>query len=388
MAAAPPYPLYDRSYALYRLSPLHHGHTPLLDPPSLRAHARRLKEQLKGDSVRGVEVALAAAEGATPERGALEQCQWQTIGDEVAWIDLHNQPGEPATPEQARGVAVLLEYEKQSYNALLLRDPAATTSPDAFTSLPLLLVKMPAPMRDVFLNYLRTTFDAHVAPLRLSSAFLASSLESYFGHLSASTSSQSILDVVQKLQLQLTFPHSNTLLKHMDISIAPPDVARFVGRGKLLPNSQQKPFTSAISCYLREHLALDLSHPKIHISRISCQSFQLSTDRIRLGPPDISGDISFSQEEEAPEGSASQLAMEEFYASLIREATGTGKFLPENLADEGKSSTPSSNKSAKGGRRKRAISNTATPSARPKRPKARGKENGRRRNRDEEMADA
>ena len=380
MAAAPPYPLYDRMYTLYRVSPLHHGETPLLDARSLRTHAKRLEEQLKGDNVRGVEVDFAGTEGALSDKGPLEACQWEMIGDEEAWIGLYHQPDEPITPDKARGIEVNLEYEKQSYNALLLRDSETTTSPDGFTSLPLLLIKMPAPIREVFLNYLRTTFDAHIAPLRLSPAFLASSLETYFRHLSTSTSTQTILDVVQKLQLQLTFPHNSTLLKSMDISIAGPDVAGFVNRGKLLPSSQQKPFTSAISTYLKNHLALDLSHPKVQISRIGCHSFQLSTDRIRLGPPDIAGDISLSQDDGVPEESASQLAMEDFYASLVREATGTGKFLPEGVTDVTRTSTPSSVRSAKVVRRKRAVSNAASQNVTPKRAKAHGKEIGRRRN--------
>lgn len=380
MAAAPPYPLYNRMYALYRLSPLHHGETLLLDAKTLRTHAQRLKEQLKGDNVRGVDVDFAGTEGALPDKGPLEECQWDMIGDEEAWIDLHNQPDEPMNPEKARGIEVNLEYEKQSYNALLLRDPATTTSPDGFTSLPLLLVKMPAPIRDVLLNYIRTAFDAHVAPLRLSPAFLTSSLETYFRHLSTSTSTQTILDVVQKLQLQLAFPHNTTLLKSIDISIAGPDVAGFVSRGKLLPNLQQKPFTSAISAYLKKHLALDLSHPKVYISRIGCHSFQLSTDRIRLGPPDIIGDISLSQDDDAPDESASQLAMEDFYVALVREATGTGRFLPEGVTGVTRTSTPSSVRSAKVVRRKRAVSNAASQNVTPKRAKAHAKEIGRRKN--------
>jgi hypothetical protein len=381
MAAAPPYPLYNRMYTLYRVSPLHHGETSLLDARSLRTHAKRLEEQLKGDNVRGVEVDLAGTESALPDKGPLEACQWDMIGDEEAWIDLHHQPDELMPPEKARGIEINLEYEKQSYNALLLRDPETTTSPEGFTSLPLLLVKMPAPIREVFLNYLRITFDAHVAPLKLSPAFLTSSLETYFRHLSTSTSTQTILDVVQKLQLQLTFPHNGTLLKSMDISIAGTDVAGFVSRGKLLPSLQQKPFTSAISAYLKKHLALDLSHPKVQISRIGCHSFQLSTDRIRLGPPDIASDISLSQDDDvAPEGSASQLAVEDFYASLVREATGTGKFLPEGISEATRTSTPSSVRSAKVVRRKRAVSNAASQNITPKRAKAHGKENGRRRN--------
>tara|TARA_R110002003_G_scaffold45_5_gene3495 strand:+ start:49758 stop:50915 length:1158 start_codon:yes stop_codon:yes gene_type:complete len=385
MADVPPYPLYNRTYSLYRLSPLHHGETPLLDGRSLRTHAKRLKEQLKGDSVRGVQVDFAAADD-TARLGPLEECAWDSIGDEDAWIDHHAQSVEPdasqlssgLAPSRARGIQVSLEYEKQAYNALLLRDPGVTSSPDGFTSLPLLLVKMPGPIRDIFLNYLRTAFDAHVAPLRLPSTFIASSLESYFKRLASSTSTQSIQHVIRQLHVQLAFPSATILLKHIDITIAGEDVPGFVSRGKLLNGGHERPFTAALSQYLRSHLALDLSHSKAHISRISCHSFHLGAERLKLAAPDPLADTSFSDEGGASQDvSAGQLAVQDLYASLVREAAGSGKFLPEEFSMGHRDDTPSSTASAKAGRRKRAISNAAVGNGNQKKARPRGKENGR-----------
>ncbi|EDU47845.1 conserved hypothetical protein [Pyrenophora tritici-repentis Pt-1C-BFP] len=330
MADIPPYPLYNRTYNLYRISPLHHGDTPLLRDASLRTHAKRLKEQLKGDNVRGVQVDFAAAED-TAKLGPLEECSWDLLGDEDAWIDRHvadideSQISSVLTAENARGLEISLEYEKQSYNALLLRDPAVTSSPEGFTSLPLLLVKMPGPIRDIFVNYLRTTFDAHVAPLRLPSPFISSSLETYFKHLTAKTSTLSI----------------------------------------------QQPFTAALFAYLKHHLALDASHPNVQISRVSCNSFSLGTERLKLIAPDTLADTSFSDEGGASQdASAGQLAVHELYTVLVREATGSGKFLPEEMANDYREDTPSL-------RRKRAISNAAIGNGNNKKSKARGKENGK-----------
>ncbi|KAH7371159.1 kinetochore complex Sim4 subunit Fta1-domain-containing protein [Pyrenochaeta sp. MPI-SDFR-AT-0127] len=385
MADIPPYPLYHRTYSLYRLSPLHHGETPLLDDRSVRLHAKRLKEQLKGDNVRGVQVDFASADD-TAKLGPLEECTWEVLGDEDAWIDRHAQLVEPddaqpatrASPDQARGLQVSLEYEKQSYNALLLCDPGVTSSPDGFTSLPLLLVKMPGPVRDVFLNYIRTTFDAYVAPLRLPPAFITASLETYFKHLSAGTSTQSIQDVVRQLHVQLAFPNTTSLLKHIEITIAGADVPGFVTRGRAMKNAHNKPFTVALASYVKQHLALDLSHSKAHISRISCNSFHLGTERLKLSAPDTLADTSFPDEGGASQdASAGQLAVQEFYKSLVREATGTGKFLPEDLAHHRREQTPSSTSSANAGRRKRAISSATAGNDNKRKTKARGKENGR-----------
>jgi hypothetical protein len=380
MADIPPYPLYNRTYNLYRVSPLHHGETPLLTDRTLRIHAKRLKEQLKGDSVRGVQVDFAGAED-TAKLGPLEECNWELIGDEDAWIDRHRQSVDPdvsglsavLSAERARGLEVSLEYEKQSYNALLLRDPGVTASPESFTALPLLLVKMPGPIREIFLNYLRTTFDAHVAPLRLPSSFIASSLETYFKHLSAGTSTQSIQDVIRQLHIQLAFPNTTSLLKHVEFSIPGADVPGFVDRGRLLKDTHNKPFTAALSSYSKQHLALDISHPKVQISRISCNSFHLGTERLKLVAPDTLADTSLSDAGGASQdASAGQLAVQELYTSLVREAAGSGKFLPEDWIDS-RTGTPFSTVSSRAGGRKRAVSNAAVSSDSKKKTKAKGK---------------
>lgn len=396
MADIPPYPLYNKTYQLFRLSPLHHGEVPLLDDKSLRTHAKRLKEQLKGDNVRGVQVDFETAQD-TARRGPLEECLWETVGDEDAWIDRHAQSVEPdasqlttvLTPERARGIDVTLEYEHQSCHALLLRDPDATSSPAGFTSLPLLLVKMPGAIRDIFLDYLRTAFDAHVAPLKLSSAFITASLETYFKRLTSSTSTQTIQDVIRQLNVQLAFPTTTSLLKHVELTIAGADVPGFVGRGRALPGGSDKPFTTALSRYLQKHLAIELNNSKAHISRITCNSFHLSTDRLKLVAPDPLADNSFSDDVGASQDvSAGQLAVHDFYTALVKEAAGSGKFLPDSLATDRRDDTPSPTNSADAGRRKRAASNAASVAANRKRAKSRGKENGRMVNRDESMVDA
>jgi hypothetical protein len=132
--------------------------------------------------------------------------------------------------------------------------------------------------------------------------------------------------------------------------------------------------------YLNRHLALDLSHPKVQISRISCNSFHLGTERLKIVAPDTLPDTSISdQGSPSQDLSATQLAVHQLYTSLVREATGSGKFLPEDVAMNAREDTPSSTASA---RRKRAISTTATNNGNIKKTKAKGKENGTRANGD------
>ncbi|KAF2279268.1 uncharacterized protein EI97DRAFT_430362 [Westerdykella ornata] len=387
MAEIPPYPLYNRTYLLCRVSPLHTGGASLFDDQVLRSHAQRLKSQLKGDNIRGVEVDYGGSENALGKLGPLEECTWQTIGDEDDWITRHRHLVDPdasqlsaGTPaEQARGIQVTLEYEKTAYNALLLRDPSTTTSPEGFTSLPLLMLKMPAPIRTIFIHYLSTAFDAHVSTLRLPSTVLISTLESYFRRLSAPNSTQTIPDVIRQLQIQLSFPTTTTLLKHIDITLSAADVPLFVKRGKSLRPTTDTPFTSALSLYLQTHLALTLSHPDVHITKITCAPITLSTDRVKISVPEVL-DVSMSEgDADAPEQSPAQLALQDLYEALVREAAGTGKFLDSSSSphrDEVASPpTPFSSDSNPGKRaanRKRAVSTTSTANvSQPKRNRSR-----------------
>jgi hypothetical protein len=194
-------------------------------------------------------------------------------------------------------------------------------------------------------------------------------METYFNHLSASTSTQTIQDVVRQLSVQLAFPNTTTLLRHIDITIAAADVPGFVARGK---HSQQSPFTTALATYIAKHLALDIHHPKTQIARISCNSFHLGAERLKLAAPDTLADTSFSERSGASQdASASQLAVEEFLTSLIREAAGSGKFLPDDLTTGLRDGTPSSTSSSKVLRRKRAVSGAAPTNGAKKRSKAR-----------------
>ncbi|EKG14232.1 hypothetical protein MPH_08607 [Macrophomina phaseolina MS6] len=241
----PKYPLYDATFTAYRLSPLYHGPNPLLEEPTLRMHARRLRDILRGDILRGVDIGGGNTDGSTS--GTLERCTWDLIGDEVSWQRLHQpgaeeqeaeQPGEltdapSLAPSEARGIHVELRYQKATYTAILLRDPEnpSATPPD-FTSLPLLLVRMPAALRATFNTYLTTAFDTRLALLRLPSRFLCTTLESILCHTPTA-------DLLTRLQLQLSFPTacSAATLRNIDITLAPGDIASFVERGAaLLPS--------------------------------------------------------------------------------------------------------------------------------------------------------
>lgn len=342
MDEIPPYPLYGSTYTLYRLSPLFHGQTPLLTGTALKTHARRLRDMLKGDTLRGVHV--GALENNLSNAGSLEDCTWDLLGDEEAWATTHRRtPDEEeenqgtinaseVTADNARGVQVRLHYDKATHTALLLRDPTVDFTTPGFTSLPLLLVRMPAALRDTFLHYLTANFDTCISPMRPRSPFLTTSLERLLARVKAAAeSSQDLPSPVKPVQIQLSFPGVAPLLRNIDITIASDDVLGLVSRGKLLGETPHPvlgtdsavtgPFTRALQVYLATHLALALDHPGVEVSRVACGAFALSSDgKIKLFPPQPQSSSGSDDARNIDHTlSTSQLAMRDFYSSLLQE---------------------------------------------------------------------
>lgn len=305
----PKYPLYDATYTAYRLSPLYHGSNILLDEMTLRMHARRMRDILRGDILRGVDVGAAGSTDGNIS-GTLESCKWDLFGDEEAWEQLHRpdaaapaeqeEPGDltdaPAlNPASARGVHIELRYQKAHHTALLLRDPSETPNlPTGFTSLPLLLVRMPAALRDTLTTYLTQTFDTRLAPLHLPSTFLATTLERLLANADDDDNDSSPLP--SRLHLQLSFPTTPSL-RSLDISLPRSDLPAFLHRGgaaAAAPPVTEKtslvtgPLTSALARYLDAHLALDLAHPAVRLAKIALPPLlALSADgRVKLFSPD------------------------------------------------------------------------------------------------------
>ncbi|KAF2456064.1 kinetochore complex Sim4 subunit Fta1-domain-containing protein [Lineolata rhizophorae] len=333
----PAYPLYGTTFTAYRLSPLYHGapspaNPPLLSPPALRLHARRLADLLRRDTLRGVRVDFGPAGGdaGAAAHGALRECVWDVLGDEDAWVRAPKAGGEVAGGMEdgreeeeeevdelstsaadvrsgredgvgvgrareesgARGIHVQLRYERATYTALFLRDPedGAAAVPEGFTHLPLMLVRMPAALKEMFVEHVASTFDARVSPMRLRNAFLNDVLEGVLRDVgragdddgeeadaqagtqesgalagsssSATTTTEEVDDAItaarefklsptpdpvftstiKSLQIQLAFPHAAPQLKSLDVRIAKEDMQQFVARGRvLLTLRQQQP---------------------------------------------------------------------------------------------------------------------------------------------------
>lgn len=367
-----------------------------------------------GDVVRGVEVGLdrAADDGAMRRAGALEAVAigWVRLegllgryvdGDDEERGPVPGDSGGDETdmsglsaggsPGKRRGLQIVLRYERAECVALLLppvrsqpsgsraQPESASTSllfnlgrgqpeendPD-FLHLPLLLLRMPAPLKTVIIDFLSRTFDCRISSLSLGTRSLVHALERWFGESGMPTTGQFAKDVVltlgfyrptitphQRLQEEAaeegqldghdedpgTMQDTPVGIKTIDVIISNADLRRFLRAGRAYEAEQHapggqpqtirkkrpeaknqdhyslskrrrlggakdeegwtwrqwpstleqepetvrsQPFTEALAQYVRKHLALDMFHPAVRITKVACGGFAMSEGRVKI----------------------------------------------------------------------------------------------------------
>ncbi|KAI1267023.1 hypothetical protein F5Y18DRAFT_381245 [Xylariaceae sp. FL1019] len=317
---------YNTTFSTFRVSPLYIGSDPLTTT-RLETISRRLRDTLVGDVVRGVQVGLEndASLGRT---GALETVEWR-------WAPISSLISIPKD-ETKRVLCLELTYENVTFSALLL--PSLATSPtskiqpswtwtttpqdapqnnDKFLHLPLLLTRMPTPLKTVLIEFLSTTFDSRISALHLGTRTLIHSWETWVSVSQSGVRSgkQLTKDVALTLGFHIPSPSaspSNTEplppqplgLKTIDVVIPASEVQRFLlssATPSLSPAQVQhlashnkeegwtwqtpQPFTEALATYLSHHLALNIFHPSVRVLRVTCDAFALSDGRVKLFTP-------------------------------------------------------------------------------------------------------
>ncbi len=275
----------NTTFSLHRISPLFVGREPLT-PDRLGRLAARLRDTLVGDVVRGLEIGLDGGDSVMGRAGALEAVilEWVAVD---AILDTAN-----------KGIQLSLQYENAVSTALLLpqQDEAAATS--QFAHFPLLLLRMPAPLKTVVTDFLADTFDCRIGHLRLGTDDMVRAWESWVRDAGLPTKGPLAKDAVFTLGFHLPQPKAvaggetneesateGLGIKAIDIIIPSQDLRRFLSAGRPLSRSdegQQRPFFAAIAQYMEHHLALNLRHPSVRVTRIACGGFVLSEGRIKV----------------------------------------------------------------------------------------------------------
>ncbi|KAL7801258.1 kinetochore complex Sim4 subunit Fta1 domain-containing protein [Trichoderma aethiopicum] len=360
---------FNTTFSTHRVSPLYIG-TQKLDQARLDRLAHRLRDTLVGDVVRGVQIGLEATDTPMGQVGPLKAVTFRWFRATDVLGDKISEGGDELADEQNKGLWIELRHENAAYVALLLpglsqsekgsNRPTASLwnmsldQPDVgeadssqFLHLPLLLLRMPQPLKVVIGEWLSTTFDCRVTKLNLGTRTLVNVLE---GWLQETGLPRADSDLVLTLAFnapvtdkgrEAVLPSSGDLgdddeeenkatepgLRSMEISVSASDLRRFLRAGKALQKSKRAashtassvssnkdswehddrerrrlagphiddgwgwlknkdgppyPLMEALAHHLDHHMALNLFHPGVRVTQISCGGFVLSQSRIKI----------------------------------------------------------------------------------------------------------
>ncbi|PHH60022.1 hypothetical protein CDD81_2190 [Ophiocordyceps australis] len=343
-------PFFNTTFSTHRVSPLYIGPEPLTDA-RLDSLAHRLRDTLVGDVVRGIQIGLEATDTSAGQVGTLRAV---TIG----WFQPENVLGQAATDAgeedlewvQQRGLWIAIQHENAAFAALLMpglasgapeKRPAWATEPqlkvndDHFLHLPLLLLRMPQPLKGVVGEWLSTTFDCRVNQLCLGTKTLLNVWEGWINTIGLASKGP---DFSLKLSFNLppgrdgrpSAPGPETDgeereagLRILEVAISSADLQRFLAAGqtegpyradasaswqgdarerrRLAGNNTddgwgwradesavesadaaKHAFTEALARYLDHHLALNLFHPSVRVVQVACSAFVLAQSRLKV----------------------------------------------------------------------------------------------------------
>ena len=294
------YPLYDTTFTLHRASPLYTGLNHRLDNTTLQQHARRFRDILAGDVLRGVRVGLGPEDDVLARVGSLQSVTWQVLVEEDFWSVSEDETRMDATMDRGagNGIFVHVAYDKMEYRAVLLRgemEEGPGKAARGFEHFPLLLTRMPASLRETFIGFLATTFDARIAALHLSGPNLTKNFETYLSDccirengesLDLMESDRALRKVIKDVRVLIgfDFPDGNSTLQTIEFSIEQEDIPRMVQKGKMI--GKESPLMNALSSFVKAHLALDMGHERVRVLRIACGPFVLGAEgRVKLTAP-------------------------------------------------------------------------------------------------------
>lgn len=359
-------PFFGTTFSTHRVSPLHIGDQ--ADDAALHALAGRLRDTLIGDVVRGVYVGLEPGQGELGKAGSLEgvALRWVSMAHVLEKeeherrersMDLSsNAPagGEGLGAYAAkRGIWIDIQYENAECTGILLPDLSGEDEKDLlaqtwaarggkvdqsrFVQLPLLLLRMPAALKSIVIEWLSSAFDCRISSLTLGTRSLVGTLERWLADAVLPSGGVSGKDIVLTLgfslpQLQAPAPDGDNEddddveepekvpvgLRSLDVTIPGGDVQRFLEAGEAMAAEPQQtrptpwagdaksrkwlaggndddgwawkvdggamrqPFVDAVARYLDGHLALNLFHPSVRITKVATPGFVLTESRVKI----------------------------------------------------------------------------------------------------------
>lgn len=340
------HPFLSTTYQLHRLSPLFKFPTldpaehPPVDPEAsnisrnrvqspFKTHERALTNILKGEVLRGVNIAStgdgnANSSGGGAELGKLGRfkgCRWRLVPTIAALREynaeeaLRQDEDDEEEEEEERniergwvkavrekkdvaGVEISFEYERGVGGYVAYLVGLSHTDDSQFTNLPLALTRLPKPLTEVLLEYLGTTFDTLVIPMGVvegrrgnseneddgSSNWLGGILEKYVEHMEGK--------VDKDIALSYKIPKGQGGgIRIITIGLEKGDIANFLSYGKGLESrglhtlrkrkredtvekqdgKEKGPFILAVEKYIESSMGIDAT--KLVLVKVACGGF-------------------------------------------------------------------------------------------------------------------
>ncbi|KAM5354283.1 hypothetical protein ACJ41O_000933 [Fusarium nematophilum] len=335
-------PFFNTTFSTHRVSPLYVGPEGLT---SLRldAAASRLRDTLVGDVVRGIQVGLEATDTPMGQVGPLRavKIQWfragTFLGEDPSGDNLEVVSGDQSElpDDQKQGLWIDIRHENAAYAAILLPGLADSSlsrlaeTQDSFIHLPLLLMRMPLQLKSVISDWLAATFDCRVSRVSLGSKTILGVWESWVASVGLNDRGADLtVSLAFNAPLQTSEEETSSDADHqhadenastpglrsIDVTISAQDLRRFVQAGKQMGPLEKNPwkgdarerrrlaggntddgwawrtkeavkanpFTEALGWYLDHHLALNLFHPSVRVTQVSCAGFVLGSGRLKI----------------------------------------------------------------------------------------------------------
>lgn len=299
MSSKPTYPLYNTTYTLHRLSPLY-AFPALASTADLTHHAKSLLSILRGDVLRGVRVRddNNDDDNALGRAGILKSVTWKSLPLPSRWLqepdDSEPDDSDSDADTHPQGIVITFVYEKAVYTSLLLLSHlvAPAIEADEFTSLPLLLTRLPKSLRATLLSYLASTFDTLPQTLPLDSSALKKLLEAWLECMFSDDESGGGAGK----DIQIVFSAPVASLKAITITIPRADVGGFFHRGKRMVavgegegEEGEGAFFGALRHYAKAVMGLDIA--VLGVMKVACGGFVLGVGasgtaaKVKVFPP-------------------------------------------------------------------------------------------------------
>jgi hypothetical protein len=234
--------------------------------------------------------------------GQLKNCRWSTVGDLLEIGD--EGEGDTMlgngidTADVVNGVAVTVEFERGTYHALMLRvgdeDEDELAARDDEVHYPLLLVRMPAVLREMMLGYLSRMFDARVEMGKVKGKGIEVLLAGYMekiGEVGVEVLEKVMKDVCFTLEFRGS-PGEH--LTRVEFTIRKEDLTGFLHNPPSTEEREQAtawsnmprkwecftpgPFLTGVREYLKEKTGMDMGHEDVFFGRVSCGAFVISRE--------------------------------------------------------------------------------------------------------------